>query len=587
MPTRRKVFLALALAGAALPSNRAWAQQGTRGALAAVVARGDDAWTANRHDAAYAIYDSVVRADSALASRAVYRLGVLKSWRNELADAIRLHQLYVRLEPSDLEGRIGLARVYAWSSKFSASVATYDTVLAREADYRDAAFGRATALAWWGKLDEANATYEAWLRTHPNDTEAELGRARVLSWAGKLDEALVVYERAARRGDAAEAEKGIARVTGWRGDLQGSEKLWSATTTKYPTDPETWVGLGQVLRWMGRPFAARDALEHALVVRPSYDDARSQLRWIRSEIGQSVAPTYTHTTDSEHNDGDVLAAAADAAVGTHARAGVRAMWRSNTAPVGSGSSVVLRAAGDWQPGDGKASLRGEVGFASITSRIGPTPVSRSFTIAVGGLRGRMQLGERVRVGLGVSRDAFDDVVLTMREGLSIAGVDGDVVVSLPSRVTLSAFASASTASGDTISSNGRTTAGANARWMPRRDLALMLNTRTVAWDHPARGSYFAPQRFTLAELAARWERPVDLGALVGAELGFGSQSIRFERDRATKRSVPRGSVFLGWRPEPGREVILTWLFANVASSATLAASDYSYRAITITARLTR
>jgi tetratricopeptide (TPR) repeat protein len=268
MPTGRRTLCALALA--ILP-HLAQAQQSP--ALAAVVARGDAAWTAERHDLAYAIYDSVVSADSAFSSRAVYRLGTLRSWRNELREAIQLHQLYVRLEPRDLEGRVGLARVYSWASRFEASIATYDTVLAREADYRDAAFGRATALAWWGKLDEAIAAYDAWIKAHPTDTEAELGRAQVLSWAGRLDEALAVYEKAAKSGNTAEAEKGIARVTAWRGDVEGSERLWRAATVKYPRDAETWVGLGQVLRWMGRPFAARDALEHALVVKPSNDDA--------------------------------------------------------------------------------------------------------------------------------------------------------------------------------------------------------------------------------------------------------------------------------------------------------------------------
>jgi tetratricopeptide (TPR) repeat protein len=586
MPIRRSILLGLAFASVIIPAGRALAQAGTGGALAALVSRGDAAWTAERHDEAFAAYDSVVRADSAFSSRAVYRLGTLRSWRNELREAIQLHQLYVRLEPRDLEGRVGLARVYSWASKFETSIATYDTVLAREADYRDAAFGRATALAWWGKLDEAIAAYDAWIRTHPTDTEAELGRARVLSWAGRLDEALAVYEKAAKSGNAAEAEKGIARVTAWRGDVEGSERLWRDATVKYPRDAETWVGLGQVLRWMGRPFAARDALEQALEVRPSNDDARTQLRWVRAEIGQSAAPSFVHTSDSEHNDGDALIVAADAAVGNHVRAGARGAWKSNSSPSGSGTSVALRGAADWQPGDGAMGVRGDLGFSSMSARRGVAP-SRSFTTVVGGVRGRARFLERIRVGLGYSRDAFDDVVSTMTEGLSIATLDGDVSVSLPSRVTLSAFAASSKARGDTIAANSRASWGANVRWMPRRDIALMSNMRTLSWEHPAYGTYFAPQRFTLLELAARWERPVDLGWLAAAEFGFGSQSIRFENDPATKRNVPRGSVSFGWRPQPGREIMVTWLFANVASAATLASSEYSYRALTITGRLTR
>jgi tetratricopeptide (TPR) repeat protein len=578
----RRLLVGLII-GAGLLAREA---RGQNAATAAVLARGDGAWTAQRFDDAYAAYDSVVRADSNAASRAVYRLAVLKSWRNLLDESVRLHQLYVRQEPRDLEGRVGLARVYSWASKFPASIATYDTVLAREADYRDAAFGRATALAWWGRLDESVAAYDAWIRTHPNDAEAELGRARVLSWASRLDEALAVYERLAKSGNATEAEKGIARVTGWRGELEKSEQLWNEAAGKYPNDPEVWVGLGQVLRWMGRPFASRDALEKALKVKPQYEDAHSQLRWVRSEINPSASPTFTHSTDSEYNDGDTFAVRADAAVGTRARAGVRAQWRGNTSPTGSGNSTSLRAAGEVQPGDGKFALRGELGFTSVTSKIGAV-TSPSYSMIVGGVRGRTTLGERVRVGAGLSLDAFDDIVPTMREGLQITTLDADAAVTLPARTTVSAFVSSSNAAGDTLRSNSRTTAGGSVRWMPRRDIALMANVRTFAWNHPAYGTYFAPQRFTLSELAARWERPVDLGWLAAAEFGFGSQSIRFESDEASNRSVPRGSVMVGWRPQPGREVTLTWLFANVASASTLKESEYSYRALTLTVRLTR
>ncbi len=554
---------------------------------ATVVARGDAAWDAKRYPEALAAYDSVVRADSAASSRAVYRLGVLKSWNNELREAIALHRLYVRLEPRDLEGLVGLARVYSWDSRFATSVATYDSVLAREADYRDAAFGRATALAWWGKLDASVAAYDAWIRTHANDTEAELGRARVLSWAGRLDEALAVYERvAARSGAAAEAEKGIARVTGWRGDLERSEELWRAMTTKYPDDPETWVGLGQVLRWLGRPFAARDALDQALKVRPQYDDARSQLRWVRAEIEWSGAPAFIATTDSEHNDGTAFSFGADGPLGRESRVNARALFRSNSSPFASGASQTVRVGAQWQPNGGRTTLRADLGTAHVSfAPLGG--VSRSFSPFVGGARVRSQMATRVTVSGGVSRDAFDDVVTTMREQLVLTTLDGDVTVSLPSRVSIFAYMASSSAAGDTVQSNRRTTIGGSARWTVRRGISLAVNARTASWDHPAYGSYFAPQRFSVAELAGRWERNGDLGLIASAEAAAGRQSIRFEQDPSSSRMTPRISGTLGWRAAPGREVMLTGLVANVASPGTVAQSDYQYSALTITARFTR
>jgi tetratricopeptide (TPR) repeat protein len=554
---------------------------------ATVVARGDAAWDAKRYPEALAAYDSVVRADSAASSRAVYRLAVLRSWNNELREAIALHRLYVRLEPRDLEGLVGLARVYAWDSRFATSVATYDSVLAREADYRDAAFGRATALAWWGKLDASVAAYDAWIRTHANDTEAELGRARVLSWAGRLDEALAVYERvAARSGAAAEAEKGIARVTGWSGDLERSEELWRAMTAKYPDDPETWVGLGQVLRWLGRPFAARDALDQALKLRPQYDDARSQLRWVRAETGWSVSPTFTATTDSEYNDGTVFSIGADGSLGEESRVNARAVFRSNSSPVASGASQTVRVGAQWQPNRGRTTLRADIGAAQV-SFTAPGGVNRRFSPFVGGARAGAQVTTRVTVSGGVARDAFDDIVTTMREELVLTTADGDITVSLPSRVSLFAYLASSSAAGDTGESNSRLTVGGSARWTVRRGIALSLNARTASWSHPAFGSYFAPQWFSVAELAGRWERHGDLGLIASAEAAVGRQSIRFEQDPSSSQMTPRISGTLGWRAAPGREVMLTGLVANVASPGTVAQSDYQYSAFTISARFTR
>jgi len=97
--------------------------------LGAIATRGDAAWESQNHDAAFAAYDSVVRADSAASSRAVYRLGTLKSWRNQFRDAIALHQLYVRLEPRDLEGKVGLGRVYAYASQFPIDLLNVSAVI--------------------------------------------------------------------------------------------------------------------------------------------------------------------------------------------------------------------------------------------------------------------------------------------------------------------------------------------------------------------------------------------------------------------------------------------------------------------------
>jgi tetratricopeptide (TPR) repeat protein len=186
---RSLVAATLALAALA----RAQAQQPP--SLDAMLSTADAAWRDGDHGRAAAVYEEIVRRDST-AARAVYRLALLFAWRNELARAIELHRLYLRLEPRDDDGRIALARTLAWAERYDEAEVIYDSILARKADHRDAVLGTAQLLAWRGRLTQAIARYETWVHTHADDAEAwaSLGQAR--SWAGRPAKARDALHRA-------------------------------------------------------------------------------------------------------------------------------------------------------------------------------------------------------------------------------------------------------------------------------------------------------------------------------------------------------------------------------------------------------
>lgn len=186
-----------ALLAIALMTGRAAAQQDTtRAALAARVAQGDSAWAREDHPAARAAYDAVVRADSAYSSRAVFRAGLLHAWDNRFGPALSALRLYVRLEPTDLDGRVALARTYAWASDFDASLAEYDAVLQRNAGFRDAVVGRAQALAWGDRIPEAAAELERWLAQRPDDAGAWTLLGQFRRWQGDALGARAALEHA-------------------------------------------------------------------------------------------------------------------------------------------------------------------------------------------------------------------------------------------------------------------------------------------------------------------------------------------------------------------------------------------------------
>lgn len=568
----------LACMALAAPCATAAAQARTPVAL---LAEGDSAWARGDHAAAFRAYDEIVRADSAFSTRALFRVGTLHAWNNRFDKAIASHKLYVRLEPADLEGLVALGRTYAWASRFPLALAQYDTVLSRDPAYRDAVLGRATALAWWERLPAAIDELSKWQGAHPDDREAALLRARFVSWSGQLDYALALYDSLSAGGASPEAENGRARVLAWRGDLGGAEATWRSILSRRPDDAEAWVGLGQVLRWQGRSFAARDAIGRALALDPASSDAREQLRWLRPETSPAVTTNIVHTDDSENNRSTTVEVGATVVDPRQLRLTGAVRWRS----VSQGRLDALEipavlGGAQWQPHNGAWTLRLNAGAVQY-----PAAIAASTTAWQGGFGVSGRVGTRLTVGANVSRTPFDEILAAAARRLSMSSYDAEFGATLHPRVAAALAVSAATVQGD-MPANDRRTALAALRWTPTRALRASLTHREVAWDHPAPGVYFAPDRFAITEASARWEWPRDLGLVMSAEGGIGAQVVEFAGGEASRRIAPRGALRLGWRPVPGREIVASFQLANVAAAGAVTGTEYRYGAVSLLSRWT-
>ena len=160
-----------------------------------LLAAGDEAWRAGKLDDAFARYERVLRRDSTSA-RAVFRVGTMLAWRNELSRSESMFRLYLRLAPGDDDGRIALARTLAWAGRYEQSVAICDSVLAANPKQRDAALLAAQARAWSGNLPAAIDLYRRWLAAHPDDADAWMALAQTWQWADRTDEARGALGRA-------------------------------------------------------------------------------------------------------------------------------------------------------------------------------------------------------------------------------------------------------------------------------------------------------------------------------------------------------------------------------------------------------
>lgn len=461
-----------------LSAGGADAQQGP-GALAARVAAGDSAWVREDHDAARTAYRAVVRADSSFSPRAVFRLGLLESWRNRYSDALTLLRLYARLEPADLDGRLALARTLAWADR----------------------------------IPEAERLLEQWLEQSPQDAEA-------------------------------------------------------------------WGLLGQFRRWRGAPRSAEVALRRALATDSTERNAQEQLRWVEADLHPVATSTAVLARDSERNDLWHLDVAGSARLLHDVRVG--AQVRSTRVSVDGVDPLVVPgvlATAQWQPDGAPWMVAMELGGVQYPAAAAPSALQGRA-----GLRAATRSG-RWRLGGGIGREPLDELRSMASRALMFTVGNADLSYALTSRTSFGLAASRGDVRGVGVD-NSRTTALGALRFTPRRGISTALTHRVVRWDAPAFGVFFAPQTWTVTEASLGWERPVDLGLLLGADVAVGAQSVAFLSDPATRSSAPRAAARFGYRARPGREILATLVYANVAGVGTISASDYRYGALTIAGRWT-
>jgi tetratricopeptide (TPR) repeat protein len=542
-------------------------------------ARADSAWQAGAYVLAADLYEAVVTRDSSN-SHAIFRLATLRAWDNRSEEGVRLYRRYVALEPRDTEGRLALARALAWGGKYSSALAIYDSVLTQDQTYRDAVLGRAQTLAWAGRLGEALGTYKRWVADHPTDREASLEYARALSWNGQLDEAETMYTQMAKTGDP-NAQKGLARVIAWRGELHRSEAAWRQVLDIRPSDAEALTGLAQILSWQGRQSDAETALQLALRSNPAYGDARALLRWVEADLRPSVTVTGLGTNDSDHNQATTFLLDYVRPGGWNTTLGGRYTGRrANFAAIDSradGVNVFAR----WQPGTWQ--LRADAGVARHSSTLAISP-TRPQTIGSGGLHASGNVARALTVGFGASTAPFDETALLIANGIVISEFSGEAELALPARFTLSGGASRARLTGGPRDNN-RDAFSSTLRWNHNRRWSLAVGGRQFGYDTTSTDGYFAPRRYTLAEVSGRGRVGDALGWNADADLGLGRQSIEFFGLNAGSRLAERAALSAGYRFDPSREITLSGGYANVAAPGQTGGSEYRMYSFALRARL--
>lgn len=446
--------------------------------------------------------------------------------------------------------RLGV--LYGWAGDVRGALAAHRAYVAhfpRDAVGRSA-FGR--SLAWASWFAPALAQYDSALTIEPDSREATLGRASVLAWSGRVRDAIDVLER------------------------------WERS---HPRDVEGIVQRARFLSWRGRS-GALDALVDSLGGRSAgasmTADAREQWRWVEAEVAPMASARLVSSEDSEKNRLEALDLTVRLGLSGAMRYDARARVKQVSRAGGATPARTLPSFGaavTWQPLPAEYSLRAEIGVTDF----GATSAARQA------LTGEFRFAHPVAaggfVGATLSRAAFDDILSAADLALTLDDAVVDLSLPLGPALMVSAVGGVGSVRGEG-DANRRVQGSAELRWVPWRRSSLRLSHREVAWDRGAPGIHFAPARFALSEVAAAWELPRDLGLVLGADAGLGSQVVRFSGSAAATRFAPRGAVRFGWKGAPGREIVVSLLWAAAAAAGTEVAEDYRAQVATLGARWT-
>lgn len=517
MNRRHVIGARAALLAACLTMGIASATQATD---AGMLARADSAWTLGDHAAAAEAYRHVLASDST-SVRALLRLGLLASWRDDLATALPLLQRARALEPADLDIQLSEARILSWMSRFEQALAAYDSILTRFPDSEEASLGRARTLSWAGRLDHADSAYARIARQHPRSIAPLLGQAQVAAWRGEPHRSAALYLRAQEMA---------------------------------PLDPDVLTGLARARLGEGRAREARRVLQRALAADSTHRDALA----LRAEVDLALRPRLEMgLVWSEDSDGNV----------TWSQWGGSSLW---LAPglTASAAAGVLEAS---DPARHASRRHGEFGLsaAHASRQLSAAVGVRSLRLDGTGERslpsGRLLLTQRVNrsltLGADWSRTPLDETAVLIGRGLSASVIGASLEASLAGRLGVSVSAGR----GELSDGNRRQHGVIGVDGGSPRRLRAGLLARQLSYDVRGQG-YFSPDRFRLIEarLLRTWERGAWSARLEGG-LG-GQQTARGAPNQAEWHlggrvgrrwaKANRFEVFFetsegGWRAESG------------------------------------
>jgi len=193
--------------------------------------------------------------------------------------AIRETLEILKREPDNYEAHLRLARLYAWSQQYNASVGQYAWCLNKRPDATDVRLELAQTLSYAKRYKEAIRQYEIILAQDPDREDVRLELAKLFSYTNRTEDAIRQYEVILKRNpNNFEASFALANMYSWdRRYYHRAIDLYRKLFLKYPKNVDARVEYGRLLYERGEFSKAEEAYRNAVELEPDNVDAHLML----------------------------------------------------------------------------------------------------------------------------------------------------------------------------------------------------------------------------------------------------------------------------------------------------------------------
>lgn len=220
---------------------------------------------------------------------ALHFFGVLQAQRQNFAEAARLIDQALVLDPDNPTAHANRGNVFRMQGRNEDALASYERALVLVPESVEARINRGDVLFDLGRHEAALASYDSLLLHIPDHRDVQIKRCRVLKALKRFEEALTGYDQAlAIRSDDPETLFHRGQVLGVLRRHAGAVESYDRALALKPDSAKILNDRGVALRYLRRQTEALASFDRALTFNPGFAEAHNNRGALLSDMGRQA-----------------------------------------------------------------------------------------------------------------------------------------------------------------------------------------------------------------------------------------------------------------------------------------------------------